>query len=118
MRRLVGAVNNGDPWWSEISLGDTLTLGVQAPQIEMSAVSMGGGFSMAAGWHTLTWGPELGATLWGYKEALRLGDLVTGDRRGVFFFFLQKLVKCFQRKIFQFEVNLKFLQANSEVTSK
>lgn len=43
---------------------------------------------MAAGWHTLTRYPELGATLWGYKEALRLGDLVTGDRRGVCVFFL------------------------------
>lgn len=32
----------------------------------------------------LTWYPELGATLWGYKEAQQLGDLVTGDRRGVF----------------------------------
>lgn len=42
MRRLVGVVNNREPWWSEITLSDTLTLGGQAPQIEMSAVSMAG----------------------------------------------------------------------------
>lgn len=42
MQRLVGVVNKGDPSWSEITLSDTLTLSVQAPQIEMSAVSMGG----------------------------------------------------------------------------
>lgn len=40
MRRLAGVVNNGEPWWSEITLSDTLTRGAQARQIEMSAVSM------------------------------------------------------------------------------
>lgn len=44
---------------------------------------------MAAVWHTLTWYPEHSATLWGYKEALHLGDLVTSDRRGVFFFLIE-----------------------------
>lgn len=45
---------------------------------------------MAAGRHTLTWYPEHSATLGGYKAALHLGDLVTGDGRGVFFFFLRE----------------------------
>lgn len=70
---LVG-VNNREPWWSEITPSDTLTLGGQAPRIEMSAVSM-------AVWHTLTWYPEHSATLWGYKGAQHPGDSVTGDRR-------------------------------------
>lgn len=63
---------------------------------------------MAAVWHTLTWYPEHSATLWGYKVALHLGDLVTGDGRGVFY---RELVKCFQKKLFLFEVN-------PQVTSK
>lgn len=38
----MGVVNNGESGWSEITLSDTLTLGGQAPQIEMSAVSVAG----------------------------------------------------------------------------
>lgn len=37
---------------------------------------------MAAAWHTLTWYSEHSTTLWGYKVALHLGKLVTGDGRG------------------------------------
>lgn len=39
---------------------------------------------MAVAWHTLTWYPEHSLTLWGYKVALRLGDLLTADGGGVF----------------------------------
>lgn len=37
---------------------------------------------MEAAWHTLTWYSEHSTTLWGYKVALHLGKLVTGDGRG------------------------------------
>lgn len=71
---------------------------------------------MAAVWHTLTWHPEHRATLQGYKVALHLTDMVTGDGRGDFF--LQKLVRGFTRNSYKFRVNLKFPQTNFKVTSK
>lgn len=42
MWRLLGVVNNREPYWSEITQSDTLRPGGQAQQIEMSAISMAG----------------------------------------------------------------------------
>ena len=67
---------------------------------------------MAAVWHTLTWYSEHSTTLWGYKVALHLGKLVTGDGRGFFFFFMEA------GEVLPKETFFKLLQTNSKVTSK
>lgn len=71
---LVG-VNNGEPRWSEITLSDTLTLGGQEPQIEMSAVCWGQALTMAAVWHTPSHGTLNTALLSGVTK--QISSLVT-----------------------------------------
>ena len=76
MRKLVGVVNNREPWWSEVTPSDTDTEWASTANRNVS-LRHSWGFTMAAVWHTLTWYME---KMVYFSEA---GDLLPKETLGL-----------------------------------